>query len=182
MKKDYKFSIIVPIYNVGKYLEETIMSVVNQTIGFENIQLILINDGSIDNSEEICLKYQKIYPENIIYYKQKNSGVSAARNKGLELATGELVNFFDGDDIWDKHAFKEVYKNYKRNKDVQIYSCKLLFFDAKKGKWLNTTFADKALARAGAQVVDTPLGTYYIGGELKPAVRTPQIVMIEGVR
>ena len=49
MKKDYKFSIIVPIYNVGKYLEETIMSVVNQTIGFENIQLILINDGSIDN-------------------------------------------------------------------------------------------------------------------------------------
>ena len=69
MKKDYKFSIIVPIYNVGKYLEETIMSVVNQTIGFENIQLILINDGSIDNSEEICLKYQKIYPENIIYYK-----------------------------------------------------------------------------------------------------------------
>lgn len=133
MKKDYKFSIIVPIYNVGKYLEETIMSVVNQTIGFENIQLILINDGSIDNSEEICLKYQKIYPENIIYYKQKNSGVSAARNKGLELATGELVNFFDGDDIWDKHAFKEVYKNYKRNKDVQIYSCKLLFFDAKKG-------------------------------------------------
>ena len=62
------------------------------------------------------------------------------------------------------------------------FSGNLYRFDVKKGKWLNTTFVDKALARAGAQVVDTPLGTYYIGGELKPAVRTPQIVMIEGVR
>ena len=62
------------------------------------------------------------------------------------------------------------------------FSGNLYRFDVKKGKWLNTTFADKALARAGAQVVYTTLGTYYIGGELKPAVRTPQIVMIEGVR
>ena len=57
-KKEYKISVIIPVYNVEKYLEETIESVVNQTIGFDNIQMILVNDGSPDNSEEICLKYK----------------------------------------------------------------------------------------------------------------------------
>ena len=60
MKEDYKYkiSVIVPVYNVEKYLEETIESVIAQTLGFKNIQLILVNDGSPDNSEEICLKYK----------------------------------------------------------------------------------------------------------------------------
>ena len=62
-QKKFKFSVIIPIYNVEKYLNETIESVINQTIGFEeNIQLILINDGSPDNSETICLKYKEKYP------------------------------------------------------------------------------------------------------------------------
>ena len=69
----YKFSVVMPVYNVEQYLEEAIESVINQTIGFkENIQLILVNDGSPDNSEAICLKYEKQFPDNIIYIKQKN--------------------------------------------------------------------------------------------------------------
>ena len=66
MKEDYKYkiSVIVPVYNVEKYLEETIESVIAQTLGFKNIQLILVNDGSPDNSEEICLKYKEKYPES----------------------------------------------------------------------------------------------------------------------
>lgn len=131
--KKFKISVIIPIYNVVDYLEETIMSVIRQSVGFKNIQLILVNDGSTDNSEEVCLKFKNMYPNNIIYIKQKNSGVSVARNNGLKYAEGELVNFFDGDDIWDRHAFKEVYKNYKRNKNINIFSCKLIFFDAKNG-------------------------------------------------
>ena len=135
MNKNFKFSIIIPIYNVGNYLDETINSLICQTIGFEdNIQVILINDGSKDNSESICLKYKEMYPNNFIYYKQKNAGVSAARNKGLEFATGELVNFFDGDDKWEKCAFKEVYSKSKKNKNVNIFSCELLLFDAQKGR------------------------------------------------
>ena len=75
---------IIPIYNVEEYLEEAIESVINQTIGFEkNIGLILVNDGSSDNSEKICLKYKEKYPNNILYIKQKNKGVSSARNNGL---------------------------------------------------------------------------------------------------
>ncbi|HHX67934.1 MAG TPA: glycosyltransferase family 2 protein, partial [Gallicola sp.] len=76
-KYKYKFSIIMSVYNVEKYIEEAIESVINQSIGFErNVQLILINDGSTDDSEEICKKYQKIYSENIIYKKQTNKGLS----------------------------------------------------------------------------------------------------------
>lgn len=133
-KKKFKFSIIVPIYNVEEYIEETIESVINQTIGFEdNVQLILINDGSPDNSESICLEYKEKYPNNIVYIKQKNGGVSSARNKGLEYAEGEFVNFLDSDDKWDVDAFKEVYKNHKMNPDINLFSSKMCFFDAKKG-------------------------------------------------
>ena len=80
----FKISVIVPVFNVEKYLSQTITSVINQTIGFENIQLILVNDGSVDNSEEIILKYKIEYPDNILYIKKENGGVSAARNKGLD--------------------------------------------------------------------------------------------------
>lgn len=134
MKKEFKFSVIIPIYNVEDYLEETIESVINQTIGFEkNIQLILVNDGSPDNSEDICLKYKNLYPDNVIYHKQKNAGVSAARNKGIQLAEGEFVNFLDSDDLWSLDTFKEVYKKHLKNPDVKVITTKMKFFDAKKG-------------------------------------------------
>lgn len=95
----YKFSVIVPIYNVEDYLDETIDSVINQDIGFkENIQLILVNDGSEDDSEKICLKYKKMYPDNVIYVKQNNQGVSAARNTGIRYIEGKYTNFLDADD------------------------------------------------------------------------------------
>ena len=130
--KKFKFSVIIPVYNVEEYLEETIESVINQTIGFEdNIQLVLINDGSPDNSEEICLEFKDKYPENIIYYKQENAGVSAARNKGITLAEGELVNFLDSDDKWSLNAFDEVWNHYIKNRDICVISTKMRYFDGK---------------------------------------------------
>ena len=130
----FKFSVIIPIYNVEGYLEETIESVVNQSIGFEdNIELVLINDGSPDDSEKICLKYKNLYPDNVIYYKQKNSGVSVARNKGIELATGELITFLDSDDKWTLNTFEEVYRQKKKNPEIKLFSCKMRFFDATSG-------------------------------------------------
>lgn len=133
-KRMFKFSVIIPIYNVEEYLEQTILSIVNQSIGFErNIQIILVNDGSTDNSEEICLKYQVLYPNNIIYIYQKNAGVSSARNKGLKYAEGEFVNFLDGDDKWGTNSFEQIYTKYQENKEISLFSCRMMFFDAKRG-------------------------------------------------
>ena len=132
--KQFNFSIVVPIYNVEKYLEETIESVINQTIGFkENIQLILVNDGSTDNSEEICLKYKEKYPENIVYVKQENGGVSSARNRGIEYIEGKYVNFLDGDDKWSLNALEIIYDFFEKNCDiVEFVVARKKFFEAKE--------------------------------------------------
>ena len=131
--KEYKFSVVVPIYNVEKYLEETIQSVVQQTIGFkQNIQLILVNDGSKDNSEKICLKYKEKYPENVIYVKQKNSGVSSARNNGMEYIKGKYVNFLDGDDKWKLDAFEKAWDFFEKYYDeIDLLACRMKFFEAR---------------------------------------------------
>lgn len=130
----YKFSVVMPIYNVEKYLEDSIKSVTNQTIGFrENIQLILVNDGSKDNSEQICIKYKKMFPDNIIYIYQENSGVSAARNSGSKYIEGKYVNFLDSDDKWSLDAFEKVWKYLEENQEeVSFVSCRMKFFDERE--------------------------------------------------
>lgn len=127
----YEFSVIIPIYNVEEYLEETILSVINQTVGFEkNIQLILVNDGSPDNSGAICEKYKKLYPNNVVYVEQENAGVSAARNKGLEYATGKYINFLDSDDLWSKGVFKEALKMFNKNPGLPLIGVRQKCFEA----------------------------------------------------
>lgn len=106
MKHDFLFSVIIPIYNTEPFLPETVQSVLEQNIGFrEHIQLILVNDGSTDNSEQICLDYQARYPDNVVYIRQENAGVSAARNAGIPYIRGKYVNFLDSDDLWASDAF-----------------------------------------------------------------------------
>ena len=131
-KKEFKFSVITPIYMVEEYLEKTIESVVKQTIGFEkNIQLILVNDGSPDNSGKICKKYKEKYPDNIVYIEKDNGGVSSARNEGFKYAKGKYVNFLDSDDIWDTKAFKFVYKFFEKYyNDIDVVACRINQFDA----------------------------------------------------
>jgi glycosyltransferase involved in cell wall biosynthesis len=107
------FSVIIPVYNASSYLDVAVQSIICQTIGFEEyIELILINDGSLDNSEEICLKYKQQYEDNIVYISQKNSGVSATRNRGLELARGKYIAFLDSDDYFSLNAFSMVNKYF----------------------------------------------------------------------
>ena len=129
----YKFSVIMPVYKVEKYVAESIESVINQTIGFkENIQLILVNDASPDNSGKICEEYVKKYPENIKYVVQKPLGVSAARNNGLSIAEGKYINFLDSDDKWEPNAF-ELAENYFEKYDVNILACRMKYFDRNEG-------------------------------------------------
>ena len=105
-------------------------SLLNQTINFKNIQIILVNDGSTDNSEEICLKYKDNYPENIIYIKIEHGGVSKARNKGMEYANGKYINFLDPDDKWDYRAFKIFSLFFKYYKQINFIAGRIRIFEA----------------------------------------------------
>lgn len=99
-------SIIVPVYNVEKYLEECIVSLVNQT--YKNIEIIIVNDGSTDSSSELCEKLAK-YDNRIKVIHKKNAGLGLARNTGLEYVKGKYVTFIDSDDFADIDLVEKLY-------------------------------------------------------------------------
>jgi len=109
-----KVSVIVPIYNTESYLEKCLDTLVNQTL--KDIEIILINDGSPDNSEKIVEIYLKKYPEKIIYHKKENEGQGIARNYGLSLAKGEFISFVDSDDYVDITIFEKLYNKAIKDK------------------------------------------------------------------
>lgn len=131
-----QFSVIIPVYNVKQYLAEAIESVINQTVGFQkNVQLILIDDGSKDNSGIVCLKYALKYPENIVYRRTENRGVSAARNLGIDLAVGKYIAFLDGDDYFSKNLLAECGKFMEQNSDkIDCLFTDIEMFEAQQGK------------------------------------------------
>ena len=111
-----KVSVIVPIYNVEKYLEKCINSLLSQTL--EDIQIILVNDGSKDNSGNIAKECEKNNKNRIIYVEKENGGLSDARNYGLKYATGDFIAFLDSDDYIEKNAYEEMYnKAIEENAD-----------------------------------------------------------------
>lgn len=132
MSKKFLFSVVIPVYNVEKYLDEAIMSIVNQTIGFEkNIQLILVNDGSPDNSGDICKKYKTLYPENIVYVEKENGGVSAARNEAFQYVDAKYVTFLDSDDKWELSSFENAYNFFEEHYDeIDVLEARIQFFEA----------------------------------------------------
>ena len=101
-----KVSIIIPVYNTEKYLKRCFDSVIAQE--YENLELVIINDGSIDNSEQIINEYKNKYPDLIRYYSKENTGVADTRNYGIEKANGEYVMFLDSDDYLDKALLKTL--------------------------------------------------------------------------
>ncbi len=91
-----KISVIIPVYNTEKYLKRCFDSVIEQD--YQNLELVIINDGSKDNSELIIKEYKEKYPNLISYYKKENTGVADTRNFGIEKATGDYIMFLDSDD------------------------------------------------------------------------------------
>lgn len=104
-------SVIVPIYNVERYLNRCLESLVNQTL--KDIEIILVNDGSTDNSGKIAKEYAEMYTEKIKYLEKENGGLSDARNFGIPYATGEYIAFLDSDDYIEKNAYEEMYNKAK---------------------------------------------------------------------
>ena len=109
-----KISIIVPVYNCGKYLVDCFESIKNQDFEEESLEVIIINDGSTDNSLEIIKKYCE-ENKNWRYIDQANQGISIARNNGLKLVTSEYITFLDSDDTLPSDALKNLYSSIKSN-------------------------------------------------------------------
>lgn len=114
-----KVSVIVPVYNVEQYLEKCLDSIVNQTL--KDIEIIVVNDGTKDNSQEIIDRYTKNYT-NVISLKKENGGLSDARNYGLKYATGQYISFVDSDDYLESTMLEKMYRKAECEK-LDIVVC-----------------------------------------------------------
>ena len=123
-------SIIVAIYNVDQYLEQCIDSIINQS--YKNLEIILVNDGSTDNSKNICDYYSEIDKRIKVVHK-KNGGVSSARNTGIDIATGDYIAFVDSDDYLELNMYETMINNLEQNQcDMGVCGYSIFYNDSTK--------------------------------------------------
>ncbi|MGQ2744253.1 CDP-glycerol:glycerophosphate glycerophosphotransferase [Campylobacter coli] len=135
-----QYTIISAVYNVEKYLDDYFKSIINQRLDFKkNIFMILVDDGSTDNSAQIIKKYQKKYPKNIVYLYKENGGQASARNLGLKYMQENdyqipWVTFTDPDDFLDRNYFYEVDKflSTHQDDDICMVGCSVIFYHEKQ--------------------------------------------------
>lgn len=132
--KNILISVIIPVYNVEKYLRECLESIINQT--FSEIEIICINDGSTDNSSGILEEYKKI-DERIIVLTQDNSGASVARNTGLRMARGRYICFVDSDDMLIPTALEKLFETSEKDKLDILFFCPQMLYEDEKMKLKN---------------------------------------------
>ena len=123
MERQYvegRVSVITPVYNVEKYIDKKLESIFAQT--YKDIEIVLVDDCSKDNSAQIIAKYKEKHPEIIYFLQPKNMGAGAARNKALELASGQYVAFLDSDDLWLPKKTEKQIKLMKEKKSPFSYA------------------------------------------------------------
>lgn len=136
----YKVSVVIPIHNMELYMEEAIESVVNQSLGFDNIQVILVDDGSTDSTKEIMQKYDERY-DNIkcIYFSEKSGAAGKPRNEGLKFVEAQFVMFLDPDDMYDKYALEKMY-NTAISQNVEIVTANYKYANEDGTLWEKSVF------------------------------------------
>ncbi|MCI9286520.1 MAG: glycosyltransferase [Clostridia bacterium] len=145
-----KVSVIVPVYNVEKYIRKCLDSLVNQTL--EDIEIIVVNDGSKDSSIDILKEYAEKH-NNIKVYEKENGGLSDARNYGLQFATGKYIAFLDSDDYVDVNLYKRMYEKAKAE-DSDMVECNFYWvYDNKTKKDIGQKYKGKKQMFEKARVV-----------------------------
>lgn len=125
----HPYKIVTSVYNCEKYLDEYFSSIVNQSLDFKKfIEIIIVDDGSSDNSANIIKKWKKKYPRNIKYIYCKNGGQAKARNLAIKKIKYGFVTFIDGDDFISKDYFQVVNSFLKKNAEVKVVSCNQIFY------------------------------------------------------
>ncbi len=125
-------SIVLPTYNRARFLPEAFDAIKNQT--FKDWELIVVDDGSTDNTKQIVKEFAEAFPQNVVYVYQENQGPAAARNKGLEIAQGRYIAFYDSDDLWLPHHLEKCVTALEKNPDVSwvFAACKLVEYPSGK--------------------------------------------------
>ena len=139
----YKISVVVPIYNMELYLKEALDSIVNQSIGIDNIQVILVNDASTDKSSEIMEEYAQKYPTiQCIHLAQKSGAAGRPRNEGIKYAKAPYIMFLDPDDLFAEDALNKMY-NVIENQKVDLVTGNYIYMEENGKKWANPVFDEK---------------------------------------
>ncbi|MCX7207976.1 MAG: CDP-glycerol glycerophosphotransferase family protein [Proteobacteria bacterium] len=134
----FEYTVVSAVYNVGRYLDAYFESIIEQRLNFKkNIHLIMVDDGSTDQSAQIIKKWQKKFPANITYIYKVNGGQASARNLGIEHVKTEWVTFIDPDDFLDLNYFLETDNFLKKNeqKNIKMLCCNLVFFHEDKNQF-----------------------------------------------
>ena len=118
MLKQLKISVIIPTYNRAELLKSSLKSLTKQSIPKAQFEIIIVDDGSKDNTEEICRNFQEQL--QLKYFKQKNSGIAAAKNLGIFVSNAPILLFFDDDDVADTNLLKEHIKTHNKNPEENI--------------------------------------------------------------
>lgn len=163
-----KVSIIIPVYNVEKYIAKCLDSLVNQTLS--DIEIIVVNDGSPDNSDKIIKEYVKKYPKLIKYYTKENGGQGSARNLGYSKSTGEYIGYIDSDDYVDITMFEKMYNKAKKE-DLDIVIC---------GNYIVYEDSDKKLIEPNTYVLPDSRDNAFFG-KLGVCTKIYKRELIEGV-
>ncbi len=136
-------SVVIPTYNRSLFISDAIESVLNQT--YEQIEIIVVDDGSTDKTREIVERYGS----SVKYIFQKNSGPGSARNKGIRMSSGEYIAFLDSDDLWERGKVEEQVEFFKRNKAYALCCTDAVEVEMHSGKILNNSIADNMVIKNG---------------------------------
>ena len=131
-----KISVIIPVYNVEKYIKTSVESVLNQT--YSNLEIILVDDGTEDNCDKICDEYKE-KDDRVVVIHQKNMGLAEARNSGMKIATGKYIMFLDSDDFFEKNSCEVLYNEIKK-RDADFVIGNYIHVDTDGNKWENPLF------------------------------------------
>ncbi len=149
-----KISVVVPIYNVEKYLRECLDSIINQT--FKDIEIILVDDGSPDNCPQICDEYAE-KDERVKVIHKSNGGYGSAVNLGIEKATGEYIGIIESDDWIEPDMYEKLYKNAKEN-DTDITKCAFYYYNSYLPKFQQ----NRLQILNNRTILDSPSGVFKI--------------------
>ncbi len=158
-----KVSVVVPVYNVDKYLERCLDSLVYQTL--KDIEIVIVNDGSTDKSAEIIKKYVQSYPNKVFAFEKENGGLSDARNFGIKKCHGDYIGFVDSDDYVSLDMFKKLYeKAISKDFDITVCDVRLVWKNKSKeisSKVINDIFDKNDIKKQMIDIYPTAWNKLY---------------------